>query len=226
MGYCRGASSAGPTSSGNLAVLVPTSGNVKLISFRSYGENTTTAKVEVPLNHPFPNGFVTTTLTSTFTPEETNTRSAANVETYGLTASNGTFASLVFFAGPFFTHYGFVFSGRYQPVIGPNTAGGGLTNDNCFNLAGLTTVNACVLEADIYPSRRLARKSRKGYFPRLGNELHQHQVTGGGAFSQLCPHFDNDIVYTDINAWRLGWINPGLVSVDSRRQRTLVGVGQ
>jgi hypothetical protein len=52
--------------------------------------------------------------------------------------------------------------------------------------------------------QRLNRRSRNGGFFRYGNEIHHHQKTGGGAFSQICPHFDNDITWVDTWRWRLG----------------------
>jgi len=65
------------------------------------------------------------------------------------------------------------------------------------------SITSMVSESTFTAVKRF-RRSRNGSFWRYGNEIHHHQKTGGGAFSQICPHFDNDIAWISSSAWRNG----------------------
>jgi hypothetical protein len=99
-----------------------------------------------------------------------------------------------------FSHVGLIFGRRYAPTA--------LANESvdCGGAGIATNVDFClsVNESSFTQGRIGGRKSRYGYFFRFGNEIHHHQKTGGGAFSQICPHFDNDITWVDPSAWRNG----------------------
>ena len=68
-------------------------------------------------------------------------------------------------------------------------------------------------EGENLATRRINRRSRRGYFQRMGNDSHLMKRTGGGAFELMRPHFMNDITYVDPSAWKCSFDRNGDVNL-------------
>lgn len=167
-------------------------------SFLNFGEATSAIKIQAVLEHNTGSGGTTASQ------EKFNSRSpAASGDNYSA-FQGGSGVTFVIFAIADFSHFGWRASPRYYPVVFGTAIEGG-ANNGIFTTSASTSSTACFSEDNRASCNRLRRRSTKpGYFQRFGSEIHHHQKTGGGAFSQICPHFDNDITWIDPSAWRNG----------------------
>jgi hypothetical protein len=170
---------------------------LKFSSARWYGETVATTNNQIFVQYQ-----ITTSsgMNNSVTPEKANSRSPASSGSYGSNSTNlSANGYLVYWAQPDFSHNAWISGPRY-PIISGDAEG------SSTQISGATPSLTAAFTEDNGVSPRSIRKrtTKPGYFPRLGNELHQHQKTGGGAFSMLAPHFDNDITFTDSSAWRQG----------------------
>lgn len=168
------------------------SGALNVVRLSAYGEGVAATQQTFSLRTG------TGSPSTSITPEKTNSRSPASVATYFETGSGSNI--LLIMECAIFNHQSLPFSGRYFPRM---------INGEMLKYFGTAVApgdaNGSFLESDKVQSRSIRRRtSRSGYHPCFGNEIHHHAKTGGGAFSQICPHFDNDIYWTDPSAWRNG----------------------
>lgn len=172
--------------------------SARLLSVRFFGETVGTTAGQVIINYD--TGGTPSVLNSA-TPEKTNSRSPATSASYGSGFGLSTAGVWIRWSTADFSHNAWIPSPRYQPIAFNNetVAAGGAGISSSTDLCLGVSENG-------FPALRSIRRrtTRAGYFNRFGNELHQHQKTGSGAFSMLAPHFDNDIAWIDPSAWRNG----------------------
>lgn len=156
----------------------------------------------------------------TYTPEKENSRSPTKDGTY-CTTESGTSVALIQGEIGLFSHASYISNPLKPPIA--QASGDSVSNGSSGNGAGTIASNICVSEGNRVADRR-CRTSRKGLFFRYGNELHQHQKTGSGAFSMLAPHFDNDVAWIDNFAWRNGMAQSDVWNMPLFNQRRRLNV--
>jgi len=181
----------GIANQGSYGCLTASDSLAVLSSTRSYGEGINAGDIDLTANHG-----TAVSIVDPQTPENTNSRSSAAIGSYG---GANALTAFVFAVTRDFSHQAWIPSWRIQPsaLNGDNIAGN--------NAGSITTgsITSMVSESNFTAVKRF-RRSRNGSFWRYGNEIHHHQKTGGGAFSMISPHFDNDIAWADSRMWRNG----------------------
>ena len=182
--------SLGVANQGNYGCLTTAGSLAVLSSARIYGEGVNVGDIDVTANHD------TVTIAGALTPEKTTSRSANPAGSYG---SLNVMTAFVFSVTRDFSHQAWIPSWRIQPsaLNGEAVAG---NNASSSNLGSITSM----LSESNFTYIKIFRRSRNGFFWRYGNEIHHHAKTGGGAFSQICPHFDNDIAWVHSDMYRNG----------------------
>ena len=225
--YFKSSSNVGASDIQTVGCLAAATSTVILVSWRLFGENplVTTVSPVTKIAHSAGG-----TIFSPDGTEKSNSRSPASSSSYNTTGLSATLKSLMETGLPDYSHASFIFSGRYPPKI---------FNSDGFHLASAyvspSSMSSSFLESEEFHKRRLSRRTIKsGYWPQLGNEIHLHSKTGTGAFSQICPHFDNDIIWTDRFSWdvvsrnellNVNLFPPPAPPVSVASERMLLGVG-
>ncbi len=178
---------------------------ITLISGRIYGEDATVVQSRFVVLH------TNNSSSPGFTPEKFNSRSPASSNVYTNTTST---ANPLIQAGiPSFSHQSWIPSRKITETdvnIGYSV---GLNSS-----ASAVALSYCIMadESNGLSYRSIKRRTtRPGYFNRYGNEIHHHVKTGGSAFNQICPHFDNDVTWVDPSAWRNGMTQSDVWSIQS-----------
>lgn len=182
---------------GVLGLVVNTGLSGGILTARYYGETVATTAGFLGIY----NGSTSASVSPSATPEKLNSRQPAKGNSYGDLTHAMSISGAILVQGGLSqcSHSSWISQPRYfsNMIEGLGVA----LVDSGGTTPTATTSMTAFEDTPMFPVKRTRRTTRPGYFPRLGNELHQHQKTGGGAFSLLAPHFDNDITWVDSSAW-------------------------